>query len=140
MGIGEKKDGRQGGVDLGLEDDAGDDDDDDALESVGDRVGDGRNLGESHEGNLVVLLSDEWQSSGNDGEGKDWNKASDERGERGREDDSSLGGEDKKEGNVKERGRKESCIGVVRVLISVSKRGGKRWEIGERGRDGVFTR
>jgi len=60
MGIGEKKDGRQGGVDLGLEDDAGDDDDDDALESVGDRVGDGRNLGESHEGNLVVLLSDEW--------------------------------------------------------------------------------
>jgi len=33
----------------------------------------------------------------------------------------------KEEENVKERGRKESCMGVARVFISVSKRKEKRW-------------
>jgi hypothetical protein len=80
-GFGWKGDRGQGGADLGLEDDARDDDDDDALEGVGDRVGDGRNLGEGHERNLVVLLSDEGQLSGDGGEGKDRDEASDGRWE-----------------------------------------------------------
>jgi hypothetical protein len=40
---------------LGVEDDAGHNDDNDALEGVGDGVSDGRDLGEGHEGDLIVL-------------------------------------------------------------------------------------
>mmetsp|Transcript_17685 Transcript_17685/g.44696 ORF Transcript_17685/g.44696 Transcript_17685/m.44696 type:complete len:383 (-) Transcript_17685:18-1166(-) len=53
---------------LGVEDDAGDDDDDDALERVGDRVGDGGDLGEGHEGDLVVEVEGE---AGEEGVGED---------------------------------------------------------------------
>mmetsp|Transcript_19731 Transcript_19731/g.45238 ORF Transcript_19731/g.45238 Transcript_19731/m.45238 type:complete len:407 (+) Transcript_19731:156-1376(+) len=53
---------------LGVEDDARDDDDDDALEGVGDRVGDGGHLGEGHEGDLVVEVEGE---AGEEGVGQD---------------------------------------------------------------------